>query len=220
MSDRTFGRRSCGFKRAFALMLCVLALGASASAQTRRPTGAAAARLGEKLVDIKLSEMTLEAINFRDQTARINIGLDISNGFLPVSLKDFDYRISLYDEQAIEGHYDGTMKIGGRRPSRINLPIVINLRSIPGVVLVSLQQPRSGSLRIGDRVHRSAVHHGQAIRSTFCRRSTTADTGRCRIDSQSQSHGGCAIRKPRTRRMGVLDRWNAAGTLPRMCRAE
>ena len=116
--------------RALALVLFVLALGVGARAQQRVP----AKNWGGKLVDIKLGELTLESINFRDQTARLNLGLDVSNGLLPVTLKDFDYRLRLAGQDAIEGTYDGALKIGGRRSSRVNLPVVVHLRSIPGVV--------------------------------------------------------------------------------------
>ena len=116
--------------RALALVLFVLALGVGARAQQR----ASAKNWGGKLVDIKLGELTLESIDFRDQTARLNLGLDVSNGLLPVTLKDFDYRLRLAGQDAIEGTYDGALKIGGRRSSRVNLPVVVHLRSIPGVV--------------------------------------------------------------------------------------
>ena len=111
------------------LLLLVLAFAASTPAQTRRSTD----RLGNDLVSMKLNEITLEAINFRDQTARLNLGLGISTP-VPVSLKDFDYRLSLFNQDMIEGRYDGSMKLGGRRGAQFNLPVVVNLRSIPNVV--------------------------------------------------------------------------------------
>ena len=111
-----------------ASIVCLLAL--SASAQSRRDVE----RLGGKMVDIQVGEITLESIDFRDQTARLSIGLDIKNGLLPVSLKDFDYNLRLFDQQFIEGHYDGTLKVGGRKLSRVNLPLVVSLRSIPNMV--------------------------------------------------------------------------------------
>lgn len=85
-------------------------------------------------VQIKVGEITLESIDFRNQTANLNIGLDIANGLLPVSLKDFDYRLRLADRDLIEGSHDGALRIGGRRASRVNLPVTVHLRSIPGVV--------------------------------------------------------------------------------------
>ncbi len=116
--------------RAFALMLFVAALGASAQAQGRSTVG----RLGGKLVDIKVGELTLESIDFRDQTARLSLGLDVANGLVPVTLKDFDYSLRLAGQDAIEGTYYGDLKIGGRKGSRVNLPLTVHLRSIPGVV--------------------------------------------------------------------------------------
>lgn len=113
--------------RSFALSLvCVLALAGSAAAQGQRAAGS--------LVDIKVSDVTLEAVNFRDQTARLSVGLDVSNGLVPVKLKDFDYRLSLFNEDFIAGRYDGTMKIGGRQASRVSLPVVVSLRSIPNLI--------------------------------------------------------------------------------------
>ncbi|HJQ31851.1 MAG TPA: LEA type 2 family protein [Pyrinomonadaceae bacterium] len=114
---------------AFALFVVALCA-ASAQAQRRSTIG----RLGGKLVDVKLGELTLESIDFRDQTARFNLGLDVSNGLVPVTLKDFDYRLRLAGQDAIEGTYGGNLKIGGRRSSRVNLPVTVHLRSIPGVV--------------------------------------------------------------------------------------
>lgn len=112
-------------------LVCVLLLaGASASAQSRADIG----RLGERMVELKVGELTLESVNFRDQTARLNLGLDVKNGLLPVSLKDFDYRLRLFGQPLVEGNYDGALKIGGRRASRVNLPLTVSLRSIPGVV--------------------------------------------------------------------------------------
>lgn len=107
----------------------VSAFASGASAQTRRSTE----RIGNDLVSMRLNEITLEAIDFRDQTARLNLGLDISTP-VPVSLKDFDYRLSLFDEEVIEGNYGGALKLGGRRGAQFNLPVVVNLRSIPNVV--------------------------------------------------------------------------------------
>jgi Late embryogenesis abundant protein len=111
-----------------AVLLTVLA--SSAPAQSRRSSS----RYGDKLFNIKVSEVTLEAIDFRDQTARMNVALDITNALLPISLKDFDYRLRLYGLDLIEGSHDGLMKIGGRNGSRIDLPIEVNLRSIPSIV--------------------------------------------------------------------------------------
>jgi hypothetical protein len=111
------------------LLLLVSAFATGASAQTGRSTD----RIGNDLVNLKLNEITLEAIDFRDQTARLNLGLGVSTP-IPVSLKDFDYRLSLFDQDVIEGSYGGSMKLGGRRGAQFNLPVVVNLRSIPNVV--------------------------------------------------------------------------------------
>ncbi|HEV2799078.1 MAG TPA: hypothetical protein VGW12_01200 [Pyrinomonadaceae bacterium] len=110
-------------------LLFVSAFAGSATAQTRRSTD----RLGNDLVSMRLNEITLEAIDFRDQTARLNLGLDISTP-IPVSLKDFDYRLRLFDTEVIEGNYGGALKLGGRRGAQLDLPVVVNLRSIPNVV--------------------------------------------------------------------------------------
>jgi hypothetical protein len=110
-------------------LLLVSAFATGASAQTRRT----AEQLGNDLVSMRLNEITLEAIDFRDQTARLNLGLDISTP-IPVSLKDFDYRLSLFNQDVIEGSHGGSMKLGGRRGAQFNLPVVVNLRSIPNVV--------------------------------------------------------------------------------------
>ena len=113
----------------FAVALFVTAFGASASAQGRLPE-----RMGGRLVKMKVGEITLESIDFRDQTARLNLGLDISNGLLPVSLKDFDYALRLNGEETIAGTHAGTLRVGGRNASRVNLPVTVHLRSIPGAV--------------------------------------------------------------------------------------
>ena len=114
----------------FAVSLFVAAFGVSASAQRRIPVE----RMGSRLVKIKVGEITLEAIDFRNQTARLNLGLDISNGLLPVSLKDFDYALRLNGEETIEGTHAGTLKVGGRNSSRVDLPLTVHLRSIPNTI--------------------------------------------------------------------------------------
>ena len=114
----------------FLLSLFVFSFAQAASAQRRFPTE----QVSGKLISMKVSEVTLESINFRDQTARLSVGLDISNRLIPVSLKDFDYRLSLFDQEMISGNYDGTIRISGREASRVNLPVTVNLRSIPGVL--------------------------------------------------------------------------------------
>jgi hypothetical protein len=116
--------------RGLAAVLFVLALAAGAQAQSRSDVG----RLGGKLVNIKVGELTLESIDFRDQTARLSLGLDVANGLVPVTLKDFDYRLRLAGQDTIEGTYFGDLKIGGRKGSRVNLPLTVHLRSIPNVV--------------------------------------------------------------------------------------
>jgi hypothetical protein len=116
--------------RALAAALFVLTLAAGAQAQGRSPVE----RWGGKLVDIKVGEITLEAIDFREQTATLSLGLDVANGLVPVTLKDFDYRLRLAGQDAIEGTHYGDLKIGGRKGSRVNLPLTVHLRSIPNVV--------------------------------------------------------------------------------------
>jgi LEA14-like dessication related protein len=116
--------------RIFATLFVMLALAAGASAQRRVPIE----RMGERVVQIKVGEITLESIDFRNQTARLSLALDVANGFVPVSLKDFDYRLRLNGQETIEGYHDGTLRIGGRKSSRVNLPLTVNLRSIPGTV--------------------------------------------------------------------------------------
>jgi hypothetical protein len=120
-------RTSVLSRAALAAGLLLTIASASAAAQSRRPSG-------DRLIDIKVAEVVLESIDFRDQTARLSVALDITNALIPISLKDFDYSLRLYGLEAIEGSYDGTMKLGGKRGSRVNLPVEVNLRSIPGVV--------------------------------------------------------------------------------------
>lgn len=123
---------------ALAAVAFVLFAFAMAPAQTRWPDLGSVkdiGRIGDAVnVQIKVGEITLESIDFRNQTASLNVGLDVANGFLPVSLKDFDYRLRLADRDVIEGTHHGTLKVGGRRASRVNLPLTVHLRSIPGVV--------------------------------------------------------------------------------------
>ena len=116
--------------RAVAAALFVLTLAAGAQAQGRSTVE----RWGGKLVDIKVGELTLESIDFREQTATLSLGLDVANGLVPVTLKDFDYRLRLAGQDAIEGTHYGDLKIGGRKGSRVNLPLTVHLRSIPNVV--------------------------------------------------------------------------------------
>ncbi len=114
------------------LTLAISGLANEAAAQFRLPD---LGRIGDAVnVQIKLGEITLESIDFRNQTARLNLGLDVANGLVPVSLKDFDYRLRLGDRDLIEGSHQGSLKVGGRRASRVNLPVTVHLGSIPGVV--------------------------------------------------------------------------------------
>jgi hypothetical protein len=119
-----------------AVMFAVLFIGAGSayntSAQMRLPD---LGRIGDAVnVQLKVGEITLDSIDFRRQTAQLTLGLDVANGLIPVNLKDFDYRLRLADRDVIEGSHHGTLKIGGRRASRVNLPVTVNLRSIPNVV--------------------------------------------------------------------------------------
>jgi late embryogenesis abundant protein len=102
------------------------------SAQMRLPD---LGRIGDAVnVQVKVGEITLDSIDFRNQTANLTVGFNVANGFVPVNLKDFDYRLRLADRDVIEGSHYGTLKIGGRRASRVNLPVTVHLRSIPSVV--------------------------------------------------------------------------------------
>ncbi|HEX6731634.1 MAG TPA: LEA type 2 family protein [Pyrinomonadaceae bacterium] len=119
-----------------AAVLMVLFLGAGSvvptNAQSRFPD---LGRLGDAVnVQLKVGEITLDSIDFRNQTAQLTVGFDVANGLIPINLKDFDYRLRLADRDMIEGSHIGTLKIGGRRASRVNLPVTVNLRSIPNVV--------------------------------------------------------------------------------------
>jgi hypothetical protein len=116
------------------IALALVAFGSAeeTSAQLRLPD---LGRIGDAVnVQLKVGEITLESIDFRNQTANLSVGLDVANGLIPVSLKDFDYRLRLGDRDLIEGSHDGTLKVGGRKASRVNLPVTVHLRSIPGVV--------------------------------------------------------------------------------------
>ncbi|MGA9768814.1 MAG: LEA type 2 family protein [Blastocatellia bacterium] len=119
----SFARLAC------ALTLCAIVFQSSAPAQNRR----SASRYGEKLIRFNVSEITLESIDFRNQTAHLELELEISNP-LPVKLKDFDYSLRLYGLETVAGNYDGEMRIGGKDVSRISLPVELNLRSIPGAI--------------------------------------------------------------------------------------
>lgn len=114
---------------AFAVVFCLFALATGEAAQSRLPGDG----YSDKLISVNVREVILESIDFRDQTARMSIALDVKNP-LPLSLKDFDYRLRLYGLEAITGDYDGEMKLGGKRPLRINLPVKLNLRAIPQIV--------------------------------------------------------------------------------------
>lgn len=123
--------------RKFRMLLAALAVGfviastaPSVPAQSRIPVE----RFGGRLVKMKVGDITLESIDFRNQTAQLNLGLDISNGFIPVSLKDFDYALRLNGQDTIEGTHQGSLKIGGRNSSRVNLPVTVHLRSIPSTI--------------------------------------------------------------------------------------
>jgi hypothetical protein len=119
---------------AFILGIVVVATGATVQtqAQMRLPD---LGRIGDAVnVQVKVGEITLESIDFRNQTANLTVGFDVANGLIPVSLKDFDYRLRLADRDVIDGSHNGTLKIGGRRASRVNLPVTVHLRSIPNIV--------------------------------------------------------------------------------------
>lgn len=114
---------------ALLMMFFAFALSGEAFAQRRLPQ----IDVGSRLVKMKVGEITLERIDFRNQTAQMSVALDVSNTFIPVSLKDFDYRLNLYGSEFIEGNY-GDLRLNGNRQTRLNLPVTVNLRSIPGVV--------------------------------------------------------------------------------------
>lgn len=121
-------------RRGLVLALLMTFLVSGAGAQTNRRSDRRSGGYADKLIDIRLSEITLESIDFRGQRAMMKLGLEISNSILPISIKDFDYRLSLYGLDTISGSQDGEIKLGGRRGSRVDLPLEVNLRSIPGVI--------------------------------------------------------------------------------------
>ena len=75
-----------------AIAVALVVFATTMPAQNRKSTD----RYSDKLISINVAEIVLEAINFRDQTARMNIALDITNALIPISLKDFEYRLRLY----------------------------------------------------------------------------------------------------------------------------
>ena len=135
--NRVFRRFSL---TAVVLGIVVVANGArvQTQAQTRLPDLGRIgdlSRIGDAVnVQVKVGEITLESIDFRNQTANLTVGFDVANGLIPVNLKDFDYRLRLADRDVIDGSHTGTLKIGGRRASRVNLPVTVHLRSIPNIV--------------------------------------------------------------------------------------
>jgi hypothetical protein len=135
MAKRFFGGVKFGSAlRVLLPALCLVVFAQGAAAQRRMPDlGGIGGRVGRDAVDLKLEEITLEAIDFRRQTARLNLGMNVRTP-LGVKLKDFDYRLRLFEQEIIEGNYDGSFKVGGRNGSRLNMPVEVNLRSIPGVL--------------------------------------------------------------------------------------
>jgi LEA14-like dessication related protein len=125
-----------GRRLALPALMLLLVFAAGASAQGRRG-GVGDILNGDiisgDVVNLSVGEITLESIDFRDQTARLSVGLDARTP-LPVSLKDFDYRLRLFDQDLIEGSHNGSFRIGGRGGSRVQLPVVVHLRSIPSVL--------------------------------------------------------------------------------------
>jgi Late embryogenesis abundant protein len=113
------------------LAAALFVFGAASSARAQRIP---VERLGGQLVKFKVGELTLESVDFRDQTARLSLGLDVSNGLLPVTLRDFGYSLRLNGQETIEGVHGGELRVGGRRSERVNLPVTVHLRSIPGAV--------------------------------------------------------------------------------------
>jgi hypothetical protein len=125
------------FKTGFSVLAVALALLAFSSSAAAQGRGSILGGLGDKLdglIDVDVSDVTLEAIDFREQTARLSVGLDITNPYVPVRLKDFDYRLSLFGQTTIEGRHAGTMKLGGRNGAHVSLPVTLHLRSVPGVL--------------------------------------------------------------------------------------
>lgn len=114
------------------IVVCATGATVQTQAQMRLPD---LGRIGDAVnVQVKVGEITLESIDFSNQTANLTVGFDVANGLIPVSLKDFDYRLRLADRDVIDGSYTGALKIGGRRASRVNLPVTVHLRSIPNIV--------------------------------------------------------------------------------------
>lgn len=141
--SRTFGSRLSVTSAVFAAVIGAMVFGAASTAyaQRRMPDLGEIGRIGNigrigdaVNVQLRLGEVTLQSIDFRNQTADLTLGLDVANGLIPVSLKDFDYRLRLAGNELIEGSHNGTLRIGGKRASRVNLPVTVHLRSIPGVV--------------------------------------------------------------------------------------
>lgn len=100
--------------------------------------------VSSRLVKMNVAEITLETINFRNQTANLSVAVDVSKTLIPVSLKDFDYRLNLYNSEILEGNY-GDLRLNGNRATRLNLPVTVNLGSIPGVVWQAFRN--RGSIR-------------------------------------------------------------------------
>lgn len=116
-------------------LVITLAIAGSASPASAQIGLPELGRIGDAVnVQLKVGEITLESIDFTNQTASLSIGLDVANGLIPVNLKDFDYRLRLADRDLIEGSHQGVLRVGGRKASRVNLPVTVHLRSIPNVV--------------------------------------------------------------------------------------
>lgn len=116
------------------LALAILAFAPQqAEAQQRRLPKVNIGNFGSNMVKMKVGDITLNRINFRNQTADLTVGLDVANTFIPVNLKDFDYRVRLYESEFIEGSY-GDLRLNGKRSTRLNLPVTVNLRSVPQVI--------------------------------------------------------------------------------------
>ncbi len=99
----------------------VLAICLAAAAQDKKP-------------DAQLKRVTINSIDWWNQTADAVVTVEITNPAIAMRVKDVGYHLRLNGARVAEGKLDREIHISAASTTDVDLPVTVNLRSLPAAV--------------------------------------------------------------------------------------
>lgn len=93
-----------------------------------------AAAAQDKKPDAQLKRITVNSIDWWNQTADAVVTVEITNPAIAMRVKDVGYHLRLNGAQVAEGKLDREIHLAAASTTDVDLPVTVNLRALPAAV--------------------------------------------------------------------------------------